>query len=171
MPLQIHYSLYIWPHLASHRQSQLGSLLVRNLTAIVRLDNAKKINISKSLFPPPRENHFVRKFMVILFIDCLNLGYGQCSLFLPRLLFITWDCWKEDRRQHEKRDALLFIRPSQVLCCICLQQKFVKFLLQPWRYRCVTETWLPWAAAIWSSNGANDVCSSFNFASASLWDK
>ena len=121
--------------------------------------------------PPQKENYFVRKFMVCLFIDCLNLEYGQCSLFLSRLLFSTWGCWKEDRRQHEKRDALLSLRPSQVLCCICLQQKFVKFPLQLWRYRCVTETWLPWAAAMWSSNGANNVCSSFNFASASLWDK
>ena len=42
-------------------------------------------------FPPtPQErNYFVRKFMVCLFIDRLNLGYGQCSLFLPRLLFST----------------------------------------------------------------------------------
>ena len=68
-------------------------------------------------------------------------------------------------------DALVSLRPSQGLCCICSQQKFVKFPLQLWRYRCVTETWLPWAAAMWSSNGANNVCSSFNFASASLWDK
>ena len=71
----------------------------------------------------------------------------------------------------EKRDALLSFRPSQVLCCICLKQKFMKFPLQLWRYRCVTETWLPWAAAMWSSNGANSVCSSFNFGSASLWAK
>ena len=95
-----------------------------------------------------------------------NLGYGQCSLFLPRLLFSTWGCRKEDRRQHRKRDALLSIRLSQVLCCICLQQKVVKFPLQLWRYRCVTETWLPWGDAIWSSNGANNVCWSFNVASA-----
>ena len=68
---------------------------------------------------------------------------------------------------------ILSLRPSQVLCCICLQQKLVKFPLQLWRYRCVTETWLLWAAAMWSSNGANDVCSSFNFAAAcaSLWLK
>ena len=68
-------------------------------------------------------------------------------------------------------NMILSLRPSQVLCCICLQQKFVKFPLQLWRCRCVTETWLPWAPAMWSSNGANDVCSVFNFMSASLWDK
>ena len=94
--------------------------------------------------PPQKENYFVRKFMVCLFIDCLNLEYGQCSLFLSRLLFSTWGCWKEDQRQHERRDALFSLRPSQVLCYMCLQQKFVKFPLQLWRYRCVTETWLPW---------------------------
>ena len=120
--------------------------------------------------PPKRkkESYFVRKFIVCLFIDRLNLGYGQCSLFLPRLLFSTWGCWKEDWQQHEKREALPSLRPTKVLCCICLQQKFEQFPLQLWRYRCVTETWLPWAAP---SNGANNVCSSFNFASASLWDK
>ena len=117
---------------------------------------------------PEKANYFVRKFVVCLFIDGLNLGYGQCSLFLCRPLFSTWGCWKEDGRQHERRDALLSLRPSQVLCCICLQQKFVKFPLQLWRYRCVTETWLPWAAAMWSSNGASNVCSSFNFASAGI---
>ena len=67
--------------------------------------------------------------------------------------------------------APLSLRPCQVLYCICLQQKFVKFPLQLWRYRCVTEAWLPWAAAMWSSNVANDACSSFNFVSASVWDK
>ena len=50
------------------------------------------------------------------------------------------------------------LRPSQVLCCICLQQKFVKFFLQLWRYRCVAVTWLPWATAMWLSNGAKNVC-------------
>ena len=93
-------------------------------------------------------------------------AYRQCWLFLSRLLFSTWGCWKEDRQQHEKRDALLSLRPSQLRCCICLQQKFVKFPLQLWQYRCVTETWVPWVAAMRSSNGANNVCSS-----ASLWDK
>ena len=59
-------------------------------------------------------------------------------------------------------NMILSLRPSRVLCYICLYL---------WRCRCVTETWLPWAAAMWSSNGANDVCSVFNFMSASLWDK
>ena len=104
-------------------------LSVRNLTAIVRLDNAETINISKSSQemllsakqpspphppPPKKENYFVRKFMVCLFIYSLNLGYGQCSLLLSRLLFSAWGCWKEDRRQHEKKDALLSLRPSRV---------------------------------------------------------
>ena len=41
--------------------------------------------------PPPlkKQNYFVRKFMVCLFIDRLNWGYGQCSLLLSRLLFST----------------------------------------------------------------------------------
>ena len=106
--------------------------------------------------------------MACLFIDRLSLGYGQCSLFLPRLLFSTWGCWKEDWR-----NMILSLRLSQMLCYICLQQKLVKLPLQLWRYRCVAETWLLWAAAMWSSNGANDVCSSFNFAAAcaSLWVK
>ena len=91
--------------------------------------------------PPPKENYFVRKFMVCLFIDRFNLGYGQCSLFLSRLLLSAWGCWKEDRRQHEKRDALLSLRPSQVLCFICLQQIFVKFPLQLKRYPVSMRNW------------------------------
>ena len=39
---------------------------------------------------PKKENYFVRKFMICLFIDYLNSAYGQCSLFLSRLLFSTW---------------------------------------------------------------------------------
>ena len=31
---------------------------------------------------PEKANYFVSKFMVCLFTDRLNLGYGQCSLFL-----------------------------------------------------------------------------------------
>ena len=71
--------------------------------------------------------------------------------------------------QYGKRDALLSLRPSQVLYYICLQQKLICEISFSTRYRCVTETWLPWTAAMWWSNGANDVCSSFNFASTSLW--
>ena len=68
-------------------------------------------------------------------------------------------------------NMIISLRPSQVLCCIRYNRNLRKFPWRLWRCRCVTETWLPRAPAMWSSNGANDVCSVFNFMSASLWDK
>ena len=83
----------------------------------------------------------------------------MCSLFLPRLLFSTRSCWKK----HMPRFA-------RVMCftVFVYNRDLWNFLR---RYRCLTEAWLPWASAMWSSNEANDVCSPFNFASASVWDK
>ena len=52
-----------------------------------------KTTLSSTPAPQPtkkKESYFVRKFMVCLFIDRLNLGYGQCLLSLPRLLFIIF---------------------------------------------------------------------------------
>ena len=73
--------------------------------------------------PPPlkKDDYFVRKFMVCRFIDRLNLGYGQCSLFLP-------DCFSVREAVEKKTgvNLILSLRPSQVLCYICLQQKFEK---------------------------------------------
>ena len=167
---------------------KINYLLFLSVTAIVRLDNAETINIfqnraNKCFYQqnnPLLPTHHPSKNKTILsgnswfaFLSTVSIGDMDSVPFcFPDCFSVrAWGCWKEDRRQHEERDELLSLRLSQELCSICLQQKFVKLPLQLCRYRRVTETWLPWAAATWSSNEANNVCSSFNFASASLWDK
>ena len=80
-------------------------LSVRNLTERVRLDYAGERSIfqdgaNKCFYgqnnpflpthpPKKKENYFVRKFMVCLFIERLNLAHGQRSLFLSELFFST----------------------------------------------------------------------------------
>ena len=117
---------------------------------IVRLDNAETINISKSSQKmllwakqpsPPHPPTPKRK------IFCQEI---HCLPFYRLSQFAIWT---------------VFALPFQIAF------PCEKFPLQLWRYRCVTETWLPWAAAMWSSNGGNEVCSTFNFASASLLGK
>ena len=44
-------------------------------------------------------------------------------------------CQREAVEKKTGGNMILSLRPSQVLCCICLQQKLVKFPLQLWRYR------------------------------------
>ena len=89
------------------------------------------------------------------------------------IVFPTQTAFQYVRLLKRRPVATWFSRFARVRCfaVFVYNRNFVKFRLQLWRYGCVTETWLLWAAAMWSSNGANDVCSSFNFAAASLWDK
>lgn len=61
--------------------------------------------------------YFVRKFMVCVFSDSFRLVLGQCLFFLPRLLFITRCCCKEDGSKGRYNRFVWVMRLTVFVCC------------------------------------------------------
>ena len=119
-------------------------LSVRNLTAIVRLSIMQKRSIFQNrankcfyeqnnpFFPthPPKKKTISPGNSWFAFLSTVSIwGMDSVRFSFPDC-FSVLEAVEKKTGGNMRRDAPLSLRPSQVLCYICLQQKFVKFPLQ-----------------------------------------